>query len=104
MSQYFPKKYEHFGGNVKVELDLSNYITKSDLKKETGLNASKFAKKTNLASLKSDVDELDVYKLKYVPFDLSKLSGVVKMMLLKKLHMINWLRMLMLFRQLILMI
>ena len=48
MSQYFPKRYEGSGGNVKVELDFSNYATKSDLVKATGADISKFAEKLML--------------------------------------------------------
>ena len=51
-----------------------------------------FALKINLANLKTEVDKLDIDKLAPVPVDLSKLSDVVKMMLLKKLCMINWLQ------------
>ena len=59
------------GANVKVELDLSDYATKSDFKNATGVDASNFAKKINLANLKSDVDKLDIDKLKNVPSNLS---------------------------------
>ena len=48
------------GSSVKVELDLSNYATKTDLKIATGVDTSSFAKKTDLANLKSDVDKLDI--------------------------------------------
>ena len=51
-----------------------------------------FALKTNLANLKTEVDKLDIDKLVPIPVDLSKLSDVVKMMLLKKLYRINWLQ------------
>ena len=68
MSQYFPEQYERSGGNVKIELDLSNYETKSDLT---------LSSKTDLASLKTKVDNLDVDKLVTVYADLSKLSNVV---------------------------
>ena len=93
---------------MKVELDLSNYATKSNLKNATGVDTSKFAKKVNLASLKSEfgkldidksekvpnglksleskVDKLDVDKLVPVPVGLSKLSDVVKAMLLKNMY------------------
>ena len=47
------------------------------------------ALKTNLANLKSEVDKLDINKLKPVPTDLSKLGNVVKMMLLKEMCIIN---------------
>ena len=61
MGKYFPKP-KSLGGKVKVELDLSNYATKADLKNATGVDTSKFAKKADLASLKSEVDKLDIYK------------------------------------------
>ena len=66
MSKYFPKP-NSIGANVKVELDLSNYATKADLKNAARVNISSFAKKTDLANLKSNVDKLDIDKLKYVP-------------------------------------
>ena len=62
---------------VKFELDLSNYATKSDLKKATGVDISSFAKKNNLAHLKSDADKLDIDKLKNVATDLKKLKSKV---------------------------
>ena len=51
MSQYFPKPYEPFGGDINVKVDLSNYATKTDLKEATGIYTSNFALKSNLASL-----------------------------------------------------
>ena len=78
MSQYFPKPYEPFGGDIDVRVDLSNYATKDDIKNITHVDASSFALKTNLANLKSEVDKLDVDKLMPIPTDLSKLSDVVK--------------------------
>ena len=63
MSEYF-LKLKSLGANVKVELDLSNYATKADLKNATGVDTSDFAKKTDLANLKSDVDKLDIDKFK----------------------------------------
>ena len=66
MSQYFPKPFKSFGGNINVKLDLSSYATKT------------FALKTKLARLKTEVDKLDIAKLAPVPVDLSKLSDVVK--------------------------
>ena len=77
MSQYFPP-YKSSGGNMKVKLDLSSYPTKTDLKNITNVDVSSFASKTNLASFKTEVDKLDVDKLKNVPVDLAKLSNVVK--------------------------
>ena len=59
MSEYFPKP-NSLGTNVKVELDSSNYATKSDLKNASAVDTSSFAKKTDLAKLKSDVDKLNI--------------------------------------------
>ena len=89
MSQYFPKPFRSFGGNINVKVDLSNYATKTDLKNVTHVDTSRFALKTNLDSLKIEVDKLDIDKLAPIPVDLSKLSDVVKIQLLKKLCMIN---------------
>ena len=60
MSQCFPKPYESFGRDINVKVDLSNYATKSDLKNATGVDTLKFVKKVDLASLKSDVDKLEL--------------------------------------------
>ena len=89
MSQYFLKPFRSFGGNINIKVDLSNYVAKTDLKNVTHVHTSSFALKTNLASLKTEVNKLDIEKLAPVPVDLSKLSDAVKMMLLKKLLMIN---------------
>ena len=107
MSEYFqePKSLE---GRVKNELDLPNYATKADLKNATGVDTSKFAKKVDLANLKSNVDKLNIDKLKNVPtnlrnlkikldrldvdklvsvpVDLSKLSDVVKHVVKKDVY------------------
>ena len=83
MSQYFPKPYEPFGGDINVKVDLSNYATKADIKNISHVDTSSFALKTNLANLKTEVDKLDIDKLVPIPVDLSKLGDVVKMMLLK---------------------
>ena len=80
MSHYFPP-YRSHGGDIKVKLDLSSYATKQNLKNVSHVDVSSFAAKTNLASLKTEVDKIDVDKLKTVPVDLAKLSNVVKMML-----------------------
>ena len=61
MSKYFPEPKSSVG-RVKVELDMSNYSTKVDLKNATGVNTSKFAKKLDLASLKSNVEKFDIDK------------------------------------------
>ena len=84
MSQYFPKPLRSFGGNVNVKVDLPNYATKTDLKNITLIDTSSFALKTNLASIKNEVDKLDIAKLAPVPIDLSKLSDVVKNDVVKK--------------------
>ena len=84
MSQYSPKPFTSFGGNVNVKVDLSNYATKTDLKNVTHVDTSSFALKTNLANLKTEVDKLDIDKLAPVPVDLSKLSDVVKNDVFKK--------------------
>ena len=78
MSQYFPKPYEHFGGDINVKVDLSNYATKNDFKNISHVDASSFALKSNLANLKTKEDKLAIDKLKPVPNDLAKLSNVVK--------------------------
>ena len=78
MSQCFPKLYEPFGGDINVKVDLSSYATKAGIKNISHVDTSSFALKTNLANLKTEVDKLDIDKLKPVPTDLSKLSKVVK--------------------------
>ena len=114
MSEYFPKA-NSLGGNIKAELDLSNYATKTDLINAAGVDALSFA--TDLTSLKSDVDKSDIDKIKNVlsglgnlkrpsglsnlkskedkpdidklapvPVDVSKLSVVVKKMSLKNVY------------------
>ena len=105
MSEYIPEP-ESLEGKAKVDLDLSNYTTKTDLKNATGTDTSSFAKKVylgnlksnwdklnidklknvtiNLSNLKSKVDKLNVDKLIPVPVDLSKLSDVVKNDVVKK--------------------
>ena len=75
MIQYFPKP---FSGDINVKLDLSYYATKANIKNISHVDASSFAQKSNLASLKIEVDKLDIDKLIPVPVDLSKLSDVVK--------------------------
>ena len=89
MSQYFPKPDEQFGGDINVKIDLSHYATKADIQNISHVDTSSFALKTNLATLKTEVDKLDIDRLVPIPVDLSKLSDVVKMMLLKRMYMIN---------------
>ena len=84
MSQYLPKPYEPFGGDINLKVDLSNYATKTDLKNVSHVDVSSFALKSNLASLKTAVDKLDIDKLVPVPVDLSKLSDVLKNDVVKK--------------------
>ena len=84
MNQYFPKPYEPFGGDINVKVDLSNYATKTDIKNISHVDTSSFALKSNLASLKTEVDKLNIDKLGPVPADLSKLSDVVKNDVVKK--------------------
>ena len=83
MSEYFPKPLSH-KENIKVKIDLTNYATKEDIKNITHIDNSSFALKTNLSSLKTDVDKLDIDKLVAIPNDLSKLSNVVKNDVVKK--------------------
>ena len=84
MTQYFPKPYEPFGGYINVKVNLSNYATKWDIKNITHIDTSRFALKTNLVRLKTEVDKLYIDKLVSVPVDLSKLSDVIKNDVVKK--------------------
>ena len=70
---------------MEVELDLSNYATKADLKKATGVYTSDFAKKTDFANLKSNLDKLDIDKSKNVPRNLSNLKSKVDKLAVDKL-------------------
>ena len=78
MSQCFPRPYEPFGGDINVKVDLSNDATKTYLKNVSHVDVSSFALKSNVADLKTEVDKLDIDKLTPVPYDLTKLSNVVK--------------------------
>ena len=82
MSYYPP--YRSSRNNINVELDLSNYATKDDVKNINHVDVSSYATKTNLASLKTEVDKIGTDKLKTVPADLAKLSNVVKNDVVKK--------------------
>ena len=106
MNKYFPEPYEPFGGDINVKIDLSNYATKDDIKKITDVDRSNFALKTNLSNLKTEVDKLDMDKLRTlsnnlinlktkvdkldidkltpVPVDLDKLSNAVNYEAVKK--------------------
>ena len=83
MSQYFPEPFELFGGDINVRVSLSNYTTKADIKNILYFDTSSFVLKSNLASLKTEVDKLDIDKLAPVPIDINELSDALKMMLLK---------------------
>ena len=105
MSGQFPKP-KSSGADVKVELYLSHYATKADLKNAAGVDTSKFAKEVDLTSFQFDVRKLDIDKLKNVPgnsryfksnldkwdigklettpVDLSKLTNIVKIDVVKK--------------------
>ena len=82
MSYYPP--YKSFSNNVKVELDLTSYATKTDLKNITHVDVSSFASKTNLAALKTEVDKIDTDKLKTAPTDLAKLTNAIENDVVKK--------------------
>ena len=82
MSYYPP--YKSSSNNIKVKLDLTNDGTKTDLNNITHVDTSNFTSKTNLAALKTEVDKIDVDKLKTAPVDLTKLTNAVKNDLVKK--------------------
>ena len=82
MSYYPP--YKSSSNNGKVELDLTNYATKTDLKNITHVDVSSFASKTNLAALKTEVDKIDADKLKTTPTDLAKLTNAIENDVVKK--------------------
>ena len=71
---------------MNVELDLSNYAIKADLKNAKGVDTSIFAKKVDLTSLKSEIDKLDINKLKTTPVDLTKVSYIVKNEVVRKIE------------------
>ena len=83
MSQYYPP-YRNSNNNIKVELDLANYATKTDLNNITHVDVSSFASKTNLAALKTEVDKIDADKLKTAPTDLAKLTNAIENDIVKK--------------------
>ena len=83
MSQYYPP-YRSSSKNVKVELDLANYATKTDLNNIIHVDVSSFASKTNLAALKTEVDKIDADKLKTAPADLAKLTNAFENDVVKK--------------------
>ena len=83
MSQYYPP-YRSSSNNIKVELDLANYATNTDLNNITHVDVSSFASKTNLAALKTEVDKIDADKLKSAPTDLAKLTNATENDVVKK--------------------
>ena len=85
MSHYFPKPYETFGRDINVKVDLSNYATKTDSKNISHVDTSSFALKSNLASLKSEFDQLDIDKLKSLPNNLINLKNKVDKLDIAKL-------------------
>ena len=84
MTQYFPKPYKPFKGDISVKVDLSSFATKADLKEQQELIHLKLAAKSDLANLKADIDQIDVDQLKIVPVDLSKINNVVNNDVVKK--------------------
>ena len=78
ITKYFPKPYEPFGGDINVRVGLWNYATKTDIKNISHFDTSSFALKSNIASLKTKVDKLDIDKLVPVSVDLRNLSDVAK--------------------------
>ena len=82
MSYYPP--YKSSSNNVKEELDLTNYATKTDLKNITHVDVSSFGTKTNLAAVKTEVDKIDTDKLKPAPADLAKLTNAIENDVVKK--------------------
>ena len=83
MSQYYPP-YKSSSNNIKVELDLADYATKTDLNNITHVGVSSFASKTNSAALKTEVDKIDADKLKTTPADLAKLTNAIENDVVKK--------------------
>ena len=73
---FLPESYSHSKNKIKLGLDLSNYTIKSDLKAATGLDTSEFAEKSNIASLKSDIDKIDIDQLVNVPSCLNSLKRI----------------------------
>ena len=85
MSQYFPKPYESFGGDINVKVDLSNYATKKDSKNILYIDTTSFGLKSNLASVNTEVDKLGTDKLKSLPPNLSNLKCKVDKLGIDKL-------------------
>ena len=88
MSRYFPKPYELFGRDIKVKLNLNTYATKTDIKNIFHIDTSSFALQSNLASLKTEVDKLDIDKLKSLPTNLSNSKSKVDKLDIDKLALV----------------
>ena len=73
MSEFFPEPKSL--GKLRVGLDLSNYATKANLKNAAGIDTLSFAKKVYLTNLNSNVDKLDIEKLRYAPINLRNLKS-----------------------------
>ena len=86
---YLPESYTHSKSKIKVELNLPNYATQSNLKSETGAYTSIFALEVDLANSKLDIDKLNIKKLETTPVDLSKLSDITKNEVAKKQYTMN---------------
>ena len=84
MVKYFSRRYKRFNRDTNAKADLSNYVTKTDLKNISHVDVSSFALKCYILSLKTEVDKIDAYKSKTVPVDIAKLSNVVKNNVVKK--------------------
>ena len=84
MSQYFPKPYKIFGGDINVKVDFSNYATKADLKNAAGVDISQLELKSNLVKLRAHIYKNGADKLKPVTADLSKSNNVVNNDVVKK--------------------
>ena len=85
-SQYFPEPYEPFGGDINVKVDLPHYVNKRDFKNVTGIDTFKLAAKSDWISLKTEVDKLDIDKLKSIPTNLSNLKNKVNKLDMWKLE------------------
>ena len=85
MSQYFPKPYEIFGGDINVKVDMSNHATKPDIKNISHVDTLSFSLKSKLSGLKTEVDKLDINKLKSLPNNLSNLKSKVDKLDIDKL-------------------
>ena len=84
MSQYFPKPYNSFRGNINVKVAF--LIMRLNI---TGIDTFKLASESDFASVITEIYELDAEKLKTTPVDLSKLGNVVNNKVAKKLCIIN---------------